>query len=74
VSHPEGFDVHMWVRCEITEVRNLITDWHNTKRCVNSKNKLLGKKRSIVLMWWDYSLLAVWQVRYKVTKAKEWLH
>jgi hypothetical protein len=26
VSHPEGFDVHMWVRCEITEVRNLITD------------------------------------------------
>jgi hypothetical protein len=26
VSHPEGIDVHMWVGCEITEVRNLITD------------------------------------------------
>jgi hypothetical protein len=26
VSCPEGFDVRMWVGCEITEVRNLITD------------------------------------------------
>jgi len=26
VSHPEGFDIHMWVGCEITEVRNLIAD------------------------------------------------
>jgi hypothetical protein len=35
VSRPEGFDVHMWAGCEITEVRNLITDQHNTKVCVN---------------------------------------
>jgi len=26
VSHPEGLDVHIWTGCEITEVRNLITD------------------------------------------------
>jgi hypothetical protein len=26
VLHPEGFDVRIWVGCEITEVRNLITD------------------------------------------------